>query len=37
MNLSQRWKLGYSYDFSVTKMNQVSSGGHELVLGIMLR
>jgi type IX secretion system PorP/SprF family membrane protein len=37
MNLSQRWKLGYSYDFSVTKMSQVSSGGHELVLGIMLR
>jgi type IX secretion system PorP/SprF family membrane protein len=37
LNLSQRWKLGYSYDFSISRMNQVSSGGHELVLGIMLR
>lgn len=37
MNISERWKLGYSYDFSISRMNQVSSGGHELVLGIMLR
>lgn len=37
MNISNQWKVGYSYDFSVSKMNKVSSGGHELVLGIMLR
>lgn len=37
LNISRRFKLGYSYDFSVSRMNKVSSGGHEVVLGIMLR
>lgn len=37
MNISEQWKFGYSYDFSVSEMGKVSSGGHELVLGIMLR
>ncbi len=37
MNISNRFKLGYSYDFSVSRFNSVASGGHELVLGIMLR
>lgn len=37
MNISEQWKFGYSYDFSVSKMNKVTSGGHELVLGIMLK
>jgi type IX secretion system PorP/SprF family membrane protein len=36
MNLSNKFKLGYSYDFSISKFNNYSSGGHELTLGIML-
>lgn len=37
MNLSQKFKVGYSFDFSVSQFRTYSSGGHELVLGIMLR
>ncbi len=36
MNISNRFKFGYSYDFSVSKFKTYSSGGHELILGIML-
>jgi type IX secretion system PorP/SprF family membrane protein len=36
MSISEKFKFGYSYDFSVSEMDKVSSGGHELVLGIML-
>jgi type IX secretion system PorP/SprF family membrane protein len=36
MNISDRFKFGYSYDFSLSKFNNYSSGGHELTLGIML-
>ena len=37
MNISNRFKIGYSYDFSTSKFKTYSSGGHELILGIMLR
>ena len=37
LNINQRFKLGYSYDFSLSRFKNLSSGGHELVLGIMLR
>lgn len=37
MNISNRFKFGYSYDFSLSKFKTYSSGGHELILGIMLR
>lgn len=37
LNISNRFKVGYSYDFSITKFKTNSSGGHELILGIMLR
>jgi hypothetical protein len=36
MNISNRFKFGYSYDFSLSKFNNYTSGGHELTLGIML-
>lgn len=37
LNISHRIKFGYSYDFSISKFNTYSSGGHEVILGIMLR
>ncbi len=36
MNLSNQFKMGYSYYFSISKMNNFTTGGHELTLGIML-
>lgn len=36
MNISEKFKFGYSFDYSISKFNSYSSGGHELVLGIML-
>jgi type IX secretion system PorP/SprF family membrane protein len=36
MNLSNKFKLGYSYDVTTSRMNSVKTGTHELVLGIML-
>ncbi len=36
LNISQRFKFGYSYDFSLSKFRTLSSGGHEIVLGLML-
>ncbi len=36
MNINSRFKFGYSYDFSLSKFNNYSSGGHELTLGLML-
>ena len=36
LNISDRFKFGYSYDYSISRFNQHSSGGHELVLGLML-
>jgi type IX secretion system PorP/SprF family membrane protein len=37
MNISNKFKVGYSYDFSINQFRNYSSGGHELMLGIMLR
>jgi type IX secretion system PorP/SprF family membrane protein len=34
--ISQRFKFGYSYDFAILKLNNYTSGGHELVLGVMI-
>ena len=36
LNLSERFKLGYSYDFTVSKLRTYNKGGHEIVLGAML-
>lgn len=35
-NISEKFKFGYSYDFSISKIRSYNSGGHELILGIML-
>lgn len=36
LNISQLINVGYAYDFTTSNLNQVSSGSHELVLGILL-
>ena len=36
MNISSKFKFGYSFDFSISRINNYTSGGHELTLGIML-
>ncbi len=36
LNISERFKFGYSYDFNISKVRNFSAGGHELVLGLML-
>lgn len=36
LNISDRFKFGYSFDYSISEFNQYSAGGHELVLGLML-
>jgi len=36
LNVSEKFKFGYSFDYSVSKFNSYSSGGHELIIGIML-
>lgn len=30
------WRLGYSYDYTITQLGQVNTGSHELMLGIDL-
>jgi type IX secretion system PorP/SprF family membrane protein len=37
LNINERFKFGYSYDFSLSRFNDFTGGGHEIVLGIMLR
>lgn len=36
LNISRRFKFGYSYDIGISRVNNYSAGGHELVLGLML-
>lgn len=32
----QGWRLGYAYDYTITQLNQVNTGSHEIMLGIDL-
>jgi type IX secretion system PorP/SprF family membrane protein len=36
MNINEKFKFGYSFDYSISRMNDYTTGGHELVLGVML-
>ncbi|HXB45023.1 MAG TPA: PorP/SprF family type IX secretion system membrane protein, partial [Puia sp.] len=37
VNISSTFNLGYSYDYTITQLNTVSRGTHEIVLGFLLR
>ncbi len=37
VNISNNFNLGYSYDYTTTQLNTVSSGTHEIVLGFLWR
>ncbi|HEV8284869.1 MAG TPA: type IX secretion system membrane protein PorP/SprF [Chitinophagaceae bacterium] len=36
LNVSNTFNIGYAYDFTTTKLNTVSRGTHEIVLGFVL-
>ena len=36
MNLSNRFKIGYSFDYTISDIKYYASSGHEVILGIML-
>jgi type IX secretion system PorP/SprF family membrane protein len=35
MKLNNRFRIGYSFDLSLSRINTINSGGHELVLGVI--
>lgn len=36
ININNMFKFGYSYDFTISKLNSFNRGGHEIVLGLTL-
>src|SRR5690606_28858174 len=36
VNMSNTFNLGYAYDYTLTRLNTVSRGTHELVLGFLI-
>ena len=35
-NINEKFRFGYSFDYSLSKFNKYTNGGHEIVLGFML-
>lgn len=36
LNITNKFKFGYSYDFSLSRFNDYSGGSHEIILGLMI-
>ena len=36
LNVASKFNVGYSYDLTTTKLNTVSHGTHEIVLGFLI-
>jgi type IX secretion system PorP/SprF family membrane protein len=36
LNVSNSFNVGYSYDYSISKLNSVSKGTHEIIVGFLL-
>jgi type IX secretion system PorP/SprF family membrane protein len=34
ISIKNKFRIGYSYDYSISRFNAVSSGGHEIMLGL---
>jgi len=36
LNVANSFNIGYSYDISTTRLNTVSRGTHEMIIGFLL-
>ncbi|MBL4862634.1 MAG: type IX secretion system membrane protein PorP/SprF, partial [Crocinitomicaceae bacterium] len=35
-DLKERYRIGYSYEYSINKLSSISRGSHDIVLGILI-